>query len=80
VTTIYSLIRHIQNLADQVPVLNPPGTEWPSYAPGDVILFLLSATTRRDYCGGILTRLHTGSKEVSLLKRQEEIYHCRLLL
>jgi hypothetical protein len=40
--------------------LYPPGTGWPSYTPGNCLPFLSPLTTRRDYGGGILTRLHTG--------------------
>jgi hypothetical protein len=41
------------------PYLYPPETGWPSYTPGQWI-FLSPLTTRRDYGGGILNRLHTG--------------------
>jgi hypothetical protein len=37
-----------------------PGTGWPSYTPGHWVPFLSPLTTRRDYGGGILTRLHMG--------------------
>jgi hypothetical protein len=39
--------------------LYPPGTG-PSYTPGHWVPFMSPLTTRRDYGGGILTRLHTG--------------------
>jgi hypothetical protein len=39
-------------------ILYPPGTGWPSYTPGHCVPFLSPLTTRRDYGGGILTRLH----------------------
>jgi hypothetical protein len=42
------------------PYLYPPGTGCPSYTPGHWVPFLSPLTTRRDYGGGILTRLHTG--------------------
>jgi hypothetical protein len=42
------------------PYLYPPGTGWPSYTPGHWVPFPSPLTTRRDYGGGILTRLHTG--------------------
>jgi hypothetical protein len=40
--------------------LYPRGTGWPSYTPGHWVPFLSPLTTRRDYGGSILTRLHTG--------------------
>jgi hypothetical protein len=42
------------------PYLYPPGTGWPSYTPGHWVPFLSPLTTRRDYGGSILPRLHTG--------------------
>jgi hypothetical protein len=42
------------------PYLYPPGTGWPSYTPGHWVPFPSPLTTRRDYGGSILTRLHTG--------------------
>jgi hypothetical protein len=42
------------------PYLYSPGTGWPSYTPGHWVPFLSPLTTRRDYSGSILTRLHTG--------------------
>jgi hypothetical protein len=48
------------------PYLYPPGTEWPSYTPGHWVTFLSPLTTRRDYGGGILTRLHTGTQLIFL--------------
>jgi hypothetical protein len=42
------------------PYLYPPGTGWPSYTPGHWVPFMSPLTTRRDYGGNILTRLHTG--------------------
>jgi hypothetical protein len=44
------------------PYLCPPGTGWPSYTPGHCVPFLSPLTTRRDYGGSILTRLHTGGR------------------
>jgi hypothetical protein len=49
------------------PYLYPQGTGWPSYTPGHWVPFLSPLTTRRDYGGGILTRLHTGDHEFSTL-------------
>jgi hypothetical protein len=42
------------------PYLYPPGTGRPSYTLGHWVPFLSPLKTRRDYGGGILTRLHTG--------------------
>jgi hypothetical protein len=42
------------------PYLYAPGTGWSSYTPGHWVPFMSPLTTRRDYGGGILTRLHTG--------------------
>jgi hypothetical protein len=42
------------------PYLYTPGTGWPSYIPGHWVPFLSPLTTRGDYGGSILTRLHTG--------------------
>jgi hypothetical protein len=36
------------------------GTGWLIYTPGNWVPFPSTLTTRRDYGGGILTRLHTG--------------------
>jgi hypothetical protein len=44
------------------PYLYPPGTGWPSYTPGQWVHFPSPLTTRRDYGGDILTRLHTGKR------------------
>jgi hypothetical protein len=45
--------------------LYSPGTGWPSYTPGHWVPFLSPLTTRRDYGGGILTRLHTGLERLN---------------
>jgi hypothetical protein len=42
------------------PYLYLPGTGWPSYIPRHWVPLPSPLTTRRDYGGGILTRLHTG--------------------
>jgi hypothetical protein len=42
----------------------PPETGWPSYIPGHWVPFLSPLTTSRDYDGCILTRLHTGLKNL----------------
>jgi hypothetical protein len=47
------------------PYLYPPGTGWPSYTPGHCVQFMSPLTTRRDYGGGILTRIHTGHGELA---------------
>jgi hypothetical protein len=51
------------------PYLYPPGTGWPSYIPGHYVPFTSPLTTRRDYGGGILTRLHTGPVKVKVILR-----------
>jgi hypothetical protein len=42
------------------PYLYPPGTGWPSFTSRHWVPFLSPLTTRGDYGGSILTRLHTG--------------------
>jgi hypothetical protein len=58
------------------PYLYPPGTGWPSYTHGHWVLFLSPLTTRRNYGGDILARLHTDSGPVVRLPGFTTEMHC----
>jgi hypothetical protein len=63
----YCLIWDSPNLEGQVSVFISPRnrvTQLYSYTPGHWVPFLSPLTTRRDDGGGILTRLHTGTRHV----------------
>jgi hypothetical protein len=56
----YCLIWDPPNLEGHVPVFISPRNRVAKLYPGHWAPFLSPLTTRRDYGGGILTRLHTG--------------------
>jgi hypothetical protein len=72
--THHCLIWDSLNLVCQILYLYPPGTGWPSYMPGHWVPFLSPLMTRRDYGGGILTRLHMRIRIPNQLSKSELSY------
>jgi hypothetical protein len=68
----YCLIWDSTNLEDQVPVFISPRNRVPQLYPRALGSLLSPLTARRDYGGGILTRLHTGKREILLLYHIQE--------